>query len=293
MIIVKIVGGLGNQMFQYAMGRRLSEQYHTNLKLDISDYTERYKLRQYSLSHLNINARIASTKEIHSHKKERYGIFQFMHRLLPNLISSYSFQRYITEKDFSFDSSMLSLEDNIYLDGYWQSEKYFFDIQNIIRREFTIKTSPDSENMSMMERIGAINAVAIHIRRGDYVTNSLTNAVHGTAPLEYYNQAANYMLRAVRNPTFVVFSDDPEWAKKNMKIPAPIIYIDHNRSNKDYEDLRLMSSCKHHIIANSSFSWWAAWLNSNPQKVVIAPKRWFADSTKNTKDLLPESWIKM
>ena len=248
MIIVKIIGGLGNQMFQYALGRSLAYRHNTELKLDISDYQERYKLHRYGLHHLNIHASIASPN----------GGKQRILLALLKIFRGNTAKSYLAEKKFSFDPSILSCGDNVYFNGYWQSEKYFTNVQDIIREEFKIKTSPDQDNESMIKRIESTEAVAVHIRRGDYISNSKTNSVHGSVSLEYYTKAAKIIMDAINTPTFFVFSDDPQWVKKNLKLPSLTVYIDHNGPEKNYEDLRLMSVCKHHIIANSTFSWWGA-----------------------------------
>lgn len=290
MIIVKIIGGLGNQMFQYALGRALAHKNNTELKLDISDFRDRYKLHSYSLKHLNIGEKIASIKEIELLKTgSKSRILSPLLKIFKKIPGRNATGSHIMEKKFSFDASILSLGDNIYLDGYWQSEKYFINIQDIIRREFQIKTPPDPNNDSMIKRIETTDAVAVHIRRGDYVSNSKTNSIHGSASLEYYTKAAKIMMDATNAPTFFIFSDDPQWVKENLRLPSSIIYADHNGPEKNYEDLWLMSLCKHHIIANSTFSWWGAWLAKNENQKVIAPLKWFNNDT-DTRDLIPSRW---
>ncbi len=137
------------------------------------------------------------------------------------------------------------------------------------------------------------NGVSIHIRRGDYVTNTSANDFHGLCSLEYYSAGIEYVLSRVPDATLDVFSDDIEWARLNIRIPAPTIFIDHNQGRSSWEDMRLMSRCQHHIIANSSFSWWGAWLNPSPDKIVIAPSKWFADSSILTDDIVPSTWIRI
>ena len=140
--------------------------------------------------------------------------------------------------------------------------------------------------------ISQTNSVSLHIRRGDYVSNQKTNQTHGTCDLDYYQRCITEIEKEVENPYFFVFSDEIEWVKENLKINHPAEYVDQNTGDKSYEDMRLMSQCKHNVIANSSFSWWGAWLNSYPDKIVFAPKRWFASDKHNTKDLIPEGWKK-
>jgi len=279
MIITRLLGGIGNQMFQYAAGRRLAYIHKTRLRLDISEFSH-YKLREFSLDCFNINAEIVSINKI---SKLWFKLFPFKRR--PAV--------YYFEKHTQFDPHVLDLPDNTYLSGYWQSEKYFLDIEEIIKREFTPKNLPDKYNMYLLKNINKAESVSIHIRRGDYVSNPQTSAYHGLCSLEYYQKAIQIIRKMVKSPQVFIFSDDIAWAKKNLAIDSPIFYVEHNRGEKDYEDLRLMSACKHNIIANSSFSWWGAWLNKNKNKIVISPRKWFGDPSINTDDLIPPTWIRI
>lgn len=288
MIIVKLIGGLGNQMFQYATARRLAIMHNTSLMLDISEF-ETYKLRRYALNHFNIKAEIATPKQLKLCKPNNK-----LNKLRQMFIKSYSSSfNYIKEKHFNFDHKILELPDKIYMDGYWQSEKYFKDIKDIIRNEFTVKYELNEKNKEPADYICNCESVSLHVRRGDYVTNPKTNAVHGTCDLDYYHKCIALLMNKVKQPHFFIFSDDPEWVIANLHIDYPTTFITHNEPEKDYEDIRLMSMCKHNIIANSSFSWWGAWLNANPDKIVIAPQRWFQDNKNDTRDLIPKSWYRV
>jgi hypothetical protein len=181
----------------------------------------------------------------------------------------------------------------VYLEGYWQSPKYFFDIKNIIGYEFTVKTGPDQVNKELMEKISQVEAVSVHVRRGDYVSNPATGNYHGVCSLDYYRTAVATITGRVRQPHFFIFSDDPAWAEKNLSVIGPKTVIERNGPERGHEDMRLMSLCRHHIIANSSFSWWGAWLCEKTDKIVISPKRWFKKEDIDTKDLVPESWIRI
>jgi len=266
MIIVKIIGGLGNQMFQYALGKYLAIKHNTNLILDLSGY-ESYKVWKFELDNLNVHYE-------------------------NNLFDRTTFQ-YIQEKYFHFDPDMLNLPDNVNLDGYWQSEKYFKDIEEILRKDFSVTSPINEANQRLLDLINSTNSVSLHIRRGDYITNPSANAFHGTCSLDYYNKSIKHLIERVNNPHFFLFSDDPEWVKENILINEPVTVVDINTINNGCDDLRLMMSCKHNIIANSSFSWWGAWLNNNPQKIVIAPEKWFLSPVHNTKDVMPQGWIKL
>jgi len=293
MIIVKLMGGLGNQMFQYAAARRLSNVNNVPLKFDLDwfeDHSTDIK-REYELNIFNIQAEIATPDEI-GNLKEPAGKPPLFSRIKKKLQLNHK-QTHIRQKHYHFDPDILKLGSNIYFEGYWQSEKYFKDINDIIRKEFTLKPEPDRLNRKMADSIRSSDSISLHVRRGDYISNEITNKYHGTCSPEYYNNTIEIITSKVKTPHFFVFSDEPEWTKENLDIKYPATYIDHNGPENAYEDLRLMSLCKHHIIANSSFSWWGAWLNPSPDKIVIAPSKWFSDSSINTNDLIPGNWIRI
>lgn len=292
MIIVKLVGGLGNQMFQYAFGRNLARIKQAELKLDITGF-ETYKLHTYGLSHLNIKESIATSIEIYRLTKyaPRKGK---VWRLRNYLFADTSI--YIKEKrnmEFRFDPTVVSIGDTAYLDGYWQNEKYFKDTEEIIRKEFVVKGIMGDKDKVAAQSITHTNSVGVHIRRGDYITNAKVNAIHGACDINYYLRAAEIIAAKTPNPYFFVFSDDHKWVKKNIAFACPATYVAHNGADKNYQDLRLMSMCRHNIIANSTFSWWGARLNANPDKIVVAPKRWQNDPTRDASDLIPKTWIKI
>lgn len=302
MIIVKLIGGLGNQLFQYALGRHLAEKNSTILKLDLSGFEE-YKLHRYGLHCFEIWQHIATTKEIHTFKRNmNTNLSRLSSKIGKRLrISFYPTSDFyqdtivLKEKQFFFDPSVLDAKGNIYLDGYWQSEKYFSAIRNILLREFAIKYEQDCRNKELAELIRNTKSVSLHIRRGDYVNNLLTNQIHGLCSFDYYQKAVNHIVQKIPDCHFYVFSDDHTWVSENFKIDYPLTMVDHNDASTNYDDLRLMSLCHHNIIANSSFSWWGAWLNANHDKIVIAPKNWFAntETNKQTFDLIPENWLRI
>lgn len=278
-------------MFQYAIGRHLAHINRTELKLDISGFRE-YKLHAYSLGHFNIMENFATGKEVakfQKYKRKPGKIWFLYNRLVADET------KYVKERQFHFDQKILQLKPPIYLDGYWQTEKYFKDIKNIIRQDFILKLPLSDKSRKVAENIRSREAVAMHIRRGDYVTNQQTNEYHGTCGVDYYHKSVEIMAEKVGNPHIFIFSDDHEWVKENIILDYPVTYVNHNGADKNYEDLRLISLCKHQIIANSSFSWWGAWLNSNPNKIIIAPSKWFNKTKPNVsaKDIIPDSWIKI
>jgi hypothetical protein len=199
----------------------------------------------------------------------------------------------IKQKDRKFYPEFLDLKGNILLDGYWVSEKYFITIQDKIRNIFSVKTPVNKDNQEMLEKIRSTESVCVHIRRGDYVSNERANKHHGTCSKGYYEKSASIYKDKIKNPVFFVFSDDIEWCKKNIHLSKKMIYVDNNSLETGYEDLRLMYNCKYFIIANSTFSWWGAWLSSYNEKKVIAPKSWFAKKGLYEKDIVPDDWIRV
>lgn len=289
MIIVKLKGGLGNQMFQYALGRRLAHASGAMLKLDIS-WFEQDKVRGYGLNAFNIQEHFATPNEVIVKKIEKLSFWEKI-TLRFKQPNSRLFLTHIKQRHFHFDPAVLHLSDNIYLDGYWQSEKYFKDIEETIRQDFTFKIPQKGRNKELTEDILSSESVCLHIRRGDYITNPKANQFHGVCDVDFYTRSIEEIGVRVKEPYFFIFSDDPEWAREYLKLPYPIVVVDWNNERDAYEDLRLMSLCRHHIIANSSFSWWGAWLNPNPRKLVFAPKQWFKTNKHKDIVLTPEDWI--
>lgn len=292
MIIVKLSGGLGNQMFQYAAARRLAEVNNTELKIDLNSF-KTDNLRKYELDKFNISAKQALPENLdlvnlsvpNRFLKRKINLepaaFPFMRRKWP--------VRYINERHFHFDPMILNLGDNVYLDGTWQSEKYFSDIEETIREEFSFKSSLFN-NKEIFQEIKSTSSISLHIRRGDYATNPKTNSYHGLCSLDYYNKAVEYIAEKVKDPHFYIFSDDTKWAEENLTINHVVTVISGIYTKTGFDDLRVMSMCKNHIIANSSFSWWGAWLSKHHDKIVVAPNRWFNGPGLKTTDLIPGSW---
>jgi hypothetical protein len=290
LIITHLIGGLGNQMFQYACARRLASTRNTTLKLDLTGF-ETYDLREYALDGLQISAEIATAAEVRRfQRRERVEarVPRWLWRALPG-----GRHTIVKERSFAFDAETFNMDGNLLLEGYWQSEKYFADIADLLWREFSLRRPPDSANAALAELIGKVNAVSIHVRRGDYVTNPTTHQGHGVCSVDYYERALQTIVERDRDPHLFVFSDDPKWAKDCLRFPFPTVYVEGNMGEKHCQDLWLMSLCRQNIIANSSFSWWAAWLNRNPDKAVIAPARWFNVDSMDTRDLLPAAWVKL
>lgn len=292
MIITKILGGLGNQMFQYAAGRSLALANGSELKLDISGFSTYGLHNGYELDLFQIDADIATIEDLRMLAGAQSKIPQFIRQKLRLTKSSH-----IKEDGKAFDPSFFKIKEPVYLDGYWQSYEYLEPFKAQIKRDFTFKRALMGKNLQIAENITNSNAVSVHIRRGDYVTNQTFAKVHGFVGIDYFNRAIQHIDEAVSSPTFFVFSDDFEWANVNLRLEGKVVFVSHNTGKDSFEDMRLMSMCKHNIIANSSFSWWGAWLNDNSNKIVIAPRQWFADRSVVTnyenflKNLLPNSWL--
>jgi len=286
-VIVSLKGGLGNQMFQYAAGRAVACRNQTQLKLDVSAL-ERDAARSYRLHHFNIVESFASRDEVARFTKRDLW-HRVSRRVERYLLPAYK-RAVIAERSFRFDPDIMRVRGRVRLVGYWQSEKYFKDIEQAIRQDFTFRGTPDSENQELARMIANTNSVSLHVRRGDYVSNPRFIRLYCACPLEYYRTAAAEVANRVNDPHLFVFSDDMDWARAKLRLEHPTTFVAHNGAHKDYEDLRLMSLCRHHIIANSSFSWWGAWLCTHPEKIVMAPKRWFKEPSGDTRDLIPDSW---
>lgn len=288
MVIVRLNGGFGNQLFQYATGRRLSQMHNVPLRLDITAF-EKNKTRKYELDALKITAGIADPAEIFK-LRSRWCTRRSPIIRMARLLFTVPRLQYVHEKHFHFDPGILELSRNVYMEGFWQSEKYFSDISPIIREEYKVEMPFSKNHRELAEYISSVNSVSLHVRRGDYVAEKRAMKTLGALPLGYYGHCVKRLSEKVPNPCFFIFSDDPEWCQENCYFGFRQIIVSRN-DGKPYEDIRLMSLCKHHIIANSSFSWWGAWLSESADKLVYAPKRWFANNSYDTKDLIPEGWI--
>lgn len=287
-------------MFQYALGRHLAEKNSTILKLDVSGF-EAYKLRRYNLHCFNIWEHITTAEEIRVFKTNSTSwVSKNISRIgnkigFPGFATSTYYRdcRIVQEKSRSYDPTVFEARGDIYLQGYWQSEKYFLDIRDILLREFTVKHEQDLQSQTISKQIHETESISLHVRRGDYMNNPMTKQVHGVCSLAYYQKAIKYIIQQIPDAHFYIFSDEPGWVKHNLKIDYPVTVVDHNDVTINYEDLRLMSQCKHHIIANSSFSWWGAWLCRYKDKIVVAPKRWFANGETDAASRFPSTWVLM
>lgn len=293
MIISSIIGGLGNQMFQYAAGRALSLERGQPFRLDVAGFAD-YRLHHgFELQRVfDFSAEIATEAEVRSILGWQFSSVIRRAVSRPGL----AFLRrdgFVIEPHFDYWPGINNVPHDCYLSGYWQSEKYFKNMAEVIRSEFTFKCPLENRNSELADEISQVSAVSLHVRRGDYLTNTKNTAMHGLCSLDYYREAIQYISVRVEKPHFFIFSDDIAWVKNNLKMDFSCQYVDHNNGPQSYNDMHLMSLCQHHIIANSSFSWWGAWLNPRPNKMVIAPMKWFASQQKSTRDLIPSSWVNL
>ena len=287
MVITRLMGGLGNQLFQYACGRQLAIKRQQPLALDLSWFKKPHLLhssRKFELNNYSINAKITSNLDslICSLGSIVY---------IRNLVESLTFSKSLIEGVDSENLFSINDHKNIILSGYWQSENYFLGIRDLLMSEISPKYKIRSEYDDMKSKIDLSESVAIHIRRGDYVSNRLSATLHGVLPFRYYQNALNHIKLNLSHHHLFVFSDDIPWVKSHFDSRGEnYTFIEGVKDSNAIEELELMRSCKHHIIANSSYSWWGAWLGAGKDQIVVSPRRWFADvSTPN--NLLPKNWI--
>ena len=299
MICVKLSGGLGNQMFQYSLGVALSKKTNSRLMLDKSFLKKKslkanYTLRDYELDIFSRDLNDSNLLE--TIKCRLYYFYKIAYHLNKLIGTSFFNNKFILENNnVSYDDRVNIVSKNILLIGNWQNEKYFSDSKDLVISKFEFKLPLNAINSERLNRISQSNSISIHVRRGDYVDILSANKNHGVCSLDYYRKSIDYILSKIDNPTFFVFSDDPIWVEENLKIDEAHEYVTGNIGKMSYVDMQLMSQCKHNIIANSSFSWWGAWLNQNPKKNIIAPKQWFAGVEKNSnkKELVPSTWTRI
>jgi hypothetical protein len=295
MVIVKLQGGLGNQMFQFAIASILALENKSKLKVDNLFFENKEKSigftpRQFELSVFDNSYHVATLKEIKS-----FTILSKFNQLRQNYGLNYP--KVFIEPFLGYNDSVLQLKSPVYLDGYFQSYRYFEGYEGFIKDKFSFsKAILDSKNRQLCVLLNNTETVAVHIRRGDYVNDKLTQQFHGNCSKEYYLEAIDRMEQKSKGLTYVFFSDDIEWVKENFSdLLVNKVFVEENKGIDSWKDMLLMSSCSHNIIANSSFSWWGAWLNSFSKKVVIAPRKWFLnlEANENINDLIPESWLRI
>lgn len=264
MIIIEVTGGLGNQMFQYALYVKLKEM-GKDVRLDLSDYRKGQSMRKFELGIFKTDYQAATPREINKYKKP-----DLLKRFSPVPLKE---KIYIENLDEGYQEIVFSFDD-MYLSGYWQCEKYFADIRKTLLKKFTFPVENSSMYEKKLSQIQMSQSVSIHVRRGDYLTEQNTKVYGNICTLNYYRNAISYIREKVKDAVFFLFTNDKDWVREKIYEEGMVI-VDCNSNDQDYLDMFLMSQCKHNIIANSSFSWWGAWLNQNIDKIVISPKKWF------------------
>jgi len=291
MIIVKLMGGLGNQMFQYAFGRSLSLKKGVPLKLDLSFLLDRtpvknFVFRDYDLTIFKCMPEIANHVEKTSILTDSFLLSnKHFNKILP-----VTKRRYYTEKSFEYDANSQKIDDNTYLEGYWQSYKYFSEFEDVIRKDFSFNHKFTEKEEAVNQKIKSTNSVCVNVRRTDFLVNSH----HGVCNEEYFKNGINSIEQFETDLEIFVFSDDMDWCRENLKFNHKTFFVGHEYAGDKFQSyLSLMTNCKHFIIPNSSFGWWAAWLASHKKKIVITPKKWFGNVKRNTNDLIPANWIRL
>lgn len=293
-LIVQLVGGMGNQMFQYAHGRALARRCHMELALDFV-CARGDTPRRYQLDRLRVAAAMADASATQVFKVPPARALRMMKEVIPRSVQLVRERpQILRERGFPVQELTLDNSRDAYLIGYWQSERYFAALGEELRKEFQPITPASRTTDLALARIGACDSVSIHVRRGDYVTSPATAQFHGALGLEYYRAAVARLEQERPGPRYYVFTDDPSWVRTAFDIGVPFSIVEVDDGDSPEWDLILMSACRRHIIANSSFSWWGAWLDSRPDKRVIAPQRWFVGpNAPDVCDLLPADWSRL
>lgn len=291
-VVVRLVGGLGNQLFQYAAARAVALRSRSGLVFDLSWFSS-VTDRKYALAPFAIDAQILVDSKTAPKSMAR----NYWQRIERRLVSGLGLRKYgcpvFMERHFHFDLTVLNLRAPVYLDGYFQSERYFADCVAAVTSELSMPPPSSTRTQILLEEIQTSEAICLHIRRGDYVSNPAANAFHGTCSMDYYAAGFAVAAEEMRNPKCFVFSDDPGWVRSNFALDAPTTIVDIHGPCEPHEDLRLMAACQNFVIANSSLSWWGAWLGKYPDKRVIAPQTWFSGSANDISDLLPSGWVRL
>ena len=290
MIVIKLSGGLGNQLFQYAYGRALATEFDKELILDTDFLLDRNKRENFVFRDFDLDL----------FKLKPYQFFDDFKKI-QFYKKSWFKKSFVEVKEERFSYSPIDIDikkRNIYLDGYWQSFKYFSSIEDSIRKEFSFLHSFTEDQQLLSNSIKTTTSICVNFRRTDFVSVPSAVETHGVPELEYYYTAIETIKAKVGKDVYLfVFSDDIEWCKAHFKVIDPVFFVSHKqyKGERFSAYLQLMSQCKHFIIPNSTFGWWAAWLSQNQNKIIITPKRWFKDETlqSQTQDLRPKEWLEI
>ncbi len=294
MIVTRLSGGIGNQLFQYAAGRSLASRLGTALVLDSSWIRGRHgglpgAVRRYELACFDLDARLVRAERV-ARLPPRTRVGFKLRPWLPSL-GRPTLHVLIEEARTEPDARFFSAPDDTYLNGLWHSERYFEAHADEVRARLAFVPPLEGTNAELARRIEAAVSVALHVRRGDYVTEPETRAVAGVLDERWYRRALDVVAARAGDAEVFVFSDEPEWCRANLDLGRPATFVTGNAGPAAFEDLRLMSRCRHHVIANSTFSWWGAWLGERPGSVVVAPEPWRLDGSGGY--VVPERWHRL
>lgn len=291
MIITRLKGGMGNQMFQYAMALNVATKLGVELKVDLCSLLDRSKgdfvYRNYDLSIFELDAQFVTSPSLVKNLSKFKSAS--ITKLLRNKVNRG--RTYLKEIEFGFQTKFIDdTQDNSIFEGWFQSYKYFEEITPQIRKAFTFRNPILPSSQELLNKIQSSKAICLNVRRTDFLKVDNLN----TTNKAYFLNAAKEMVKLVKDPVFFIFSDDVEWCRENILFDYPSIVVAHEHKGEKFGNyMQLMIACKHFIIPNSSFAWWAVWLNQNASKNVIAPKNWFNDPTINTSDLIPPNWLRI
>lgn len=281
---VQLLGGLGNQLFQYALGRSLADERGVELILDHRLVVEKGFISGLAIELFNIRAEYIGEDEAEKYPKWKWKLSRALRRQMRPLLGFYH------ETDFTYDKDLAKQASDVMLSGFWQSHKYI-QCSDLLLADLNLKQAYTEHQQSFINHMASCNSVAMHVRRGDYIRDPKTLAKHGVCSGDYYRQAVTEIEQRVDNPVYFVFSDDPDWVRENVELEN-VVFVSDEGFDQEI-DLTLISKCKHQIIANSSFSWWGAYLNPNPDKVVVVPSPWFELVSLPDRDMSPENWIRV
>lgn len=291
MFISRLDGGLGNQMFQYAYGCYLASKYETELLLDLDSFANQPP-HGYLLHRFQINASVLSPTQ--SHLVPRRYRPEISKRgswsgLVWNRLAAAKMRRH-KEKPFGFQPQHLAPGNNRYLVGYWQSEKFFPGMRESLLQQFRLREQPSPKTLAIAESMQATNSIALHIRRGDYLNNPEAARLYHNLESNYYRRCVEQWSEQHANPQVYIFSNDPQWCSDNVTFDHKTHFVDHNDASTAHEDLFLISQARCCVVANSTFSWWGAWLNQRADKSILAPDTWFQPQTLDGSSIIPKSW---
>ena len=293
MVIVRFKGGMGNQMFQYAFGRQLAHQLGETLTFDPTNLLFRNAPPEFVYRNYDLDVFQPEVTTFLAPPALLAPVYNLKIARLSGLVNRVvrGGKSVVKEPHFHFSPETLKeARAGVIYDGWWQSQKYFADVEARVRRDFRFSRPIIPASQALLRRVEATNAICLNVRRTDFLKVDTLNATN----LEYFLRGARYLEERVDKPHFFVFSDDIEWCREHIELGHPTEFVGHEHKGFKFGNyMQLMTRCKHYLIPNSSFAWWAAWLNTGADKIVVAPKNWFTDPAIDTSDLVPGGWVRL